>query len=142
MSAIAGLLTAIKARADGDTGAGGLFATGAPLITGWYSLLGPQEGSTLPYVVVFPVDHRRLNSFDSTQFADDHFLQFSVFCDGSSDLTTDQAIVDAIMTRFDRWAPTVSNYVPSQLIHDGSNLLMLDNNIRHHIIEFRCLLGR
>ena len=142
MSAIAGLLTAIKARADGDTGAGGLFATGAPLITGWYSLLGPQEGSTLPYVVVFPVDHRRENVFLTTTWSDEIFMQFSVFCDGSSDLTTDQAIVDAVITRFDRWAPTVTGWTPNQLIHDGSNLLMLDNNIRHHIIEFRCALAK
>lgn len=146
MSATAGLLTAIKARADGDTGAGGLFASGAAIITGWYSLLGPQETASAdtiyPFVVASPIDHRRLNAFDATDFADEIFMQFALYCDGKRDLTTDQTVVDAIITRFDRWAPTVSGYTPSQLIHDGSNLIQQDDNIRQHIIEMRCLLGK
>ena len=142
MSAIAPLLTAIKARADGDTGAGGLFAA-SPLLTGWYSLLAPQEGSTLPYVVVFPVSHRRDNVFSTTAgWSDDIALQFSAYTDGAGDLTTDQTIVDRIITRFDRWAPTVSGYTASQLIHDGSQIVQDDNNIRHHVFEFRCVLSK
>lgn len=142
MSAIAPLLTAIKARADSDTGAGGLFETGAPLITGWYSMLHPQQTTTdmtiYPYVVVFPIDHRRDNVFETDKWSDEIFLQFSVFCDGSRDLTVDQAVVDRIITRFDRWAPTFTGWTPNQLIHDGSNLLQLDDNLRHHIYDFRC----
>lgn len=142
MSAVTPLLTAIKARADGDTGSGGLFYASSPLITAWYSMLAPQEGSTIAYVVVFPISSVRNNSFDSTRFSDEIALQFSLFCDGSSDMTTDQTIVNAILTRFDRWAPTVSSYSASQLIHDGAQIVQEDNNIRHHVLDFRCLLGK
>lgn len=142
MSALAPLLTAIKARADADTGSGGLFETGAALITAWYSLLAPQEGSTYPYVVAFPIDHRRENVFETDKWSDEISLQFSVYCNGRDDLTVDQAIVDRVVDRFSRWAPTITGWVPNQLIHDGSNLLILDNEVRHYALEFRCALAK
>lgn len=142
MTAINGTLSAIRTRATSDTGIGGLFETGAALITGWYSINAPQEGSTLPYVVVFPVDHRRANTFDSAVYTDELQLQVSLFCDANNDLSSDQTISDRIVSRFDRWAPTVSGFTASQLIHDGSSLVQEENGIRHHVFEFRVLLGK
>lgn len=142
MSALEPLLSAIRARATADTGASGIFQVGGVnKITGWYSLLGIQE-ATLPYVVVYSIGSVRVNAFDSTKYADDAAFQFSLYTDGELNLTVDQAIIDRIVSLFDRWAPTVAGFTASQLIHDGVNLIPQDNSIRHHAMDFRCVLSK
>ena len=142
MSATKQLLIAIKARADGDTGAGGLFETGDPLITGWYSRLGPQEGTTLPYVVVYDIASTRDNVFETDKWSDEVLLQFTIYCDGTKDSAVDQTIIDAVLTRFSRWAPTITSHSPNQLIFNGENTITLDNNIRQTSLDFTCAVAK
>lgn len=142
MSATVPLLTAIKVRADGDTGSGGLFNASTPLITGWYSRLAPQEGTTLPYVVVYDLSSVRENVFETTKWSDEVLLQFTIFFDGSSDSTVDQTVIDAVLTRFSRWAPTITSHSANQLIFRGENTLTLDNNIRQTALDFSCSIAK
>lgn len=139
------LLTAIRTRATGDTGAGGLFLSGSELITGWYLNPGPQQdGGALPYpyVVVTPVSSVRINHFDPAVVANEMAMQFSVWQEYTGTVAAGQAIVDRIIARFDRWAPTVAGWTASQLICDSADIIQRDDYAQQRIVEFRCTLSK
>lgn len=45
------LIIAVKTRLEADTGTGGLFAVGSPLVTGVYAMIAPF-GATYPYLFI------------------------------------------------------------------------------------------
>jgi hypothetical protein len=58
---LASLWDAVRDRATGDTGSGGLFASSA-LITGFYNTIAPESG-TLPYVIYSTASATATNAF-------------------------------------------------------------------------------
>ena len=135
------LCSVIRTRCTGDTGAGGLFETGAPLVTGFYTLAPPQAGYTFPFILLVPVADSEDKVFDTAQRSQEYLLQFSVFVDRTSTLAAGQAIIDRLQVRVDRWAPTVTGWSPSQLIRTGGRVFE-DDESRHWVEEYFCRLSK
>lgn len=87
------LASAVRTIAVADTGAGGLFETGSPLVTGFFSVQAPQ-GHPYPYIVMQQVADPVSDTF-ATEGADILF-EFVVY---AARFDSDDIAVDAIAER-------------------------------------------
>lgn len=102
---LAGLTAAIRARAVADTGAGGLFETGNPILTAFNAWrVAPK--SAMPYgwfEIVAAVQ-------DDTVPRDEYIATVRLNCvtEASAGFATPDAILDRYYALFHRWTPTLS----------------------------------
>lgn len=142
MSAVVDLITPIRSRIITDTGSGGLFNTTTPLLTACYSFQGPQIEAVLPYLVIIPVSASEIKSFaPTTGYAEEYLFQFSIFTARTGGATAGGTIAKRLRTRIDRWAPVVSSWAPSEMLREGGQMFVEEENY-HTIEEYRCLLAK
>lgn len=89
------LFVAIKARLDADTGAGGLFATGANLISGVYQTIAPTTLNDDNSYIVFSVASVQ-NQDAFTMDVVEYTIYLSVFAPVDGGTAAPQAIIDRI----------------------------------------------
>lgn len=99
---VAAVSKAIRTRALADTGAGGLFQTGSPMLTGWFWDWAPPA-QAFPYVVMTFVDTTEDDTFERDEYA--ARVQLAVYLGRESTIETAVTIVERIRTRFHRWNP-------------------------------------
>lgn len=141
---IAALEIAITTRGTGDTGTGGLFATGSPLVNhfGFDTL---PSAANMPMVgaswAAVPANH----GFDVDVFQPELRLRAYVARVGSA--TPKQRLSDIterLLTRFHRWKPTLSG--SSYTVNGG--LFCFDQQPEHDdvsysvILSFRCTMSK
>jgi len=113
------LWTAIKARAESDTGAGGLFNVGTPLVTGIYNTFAnPTLTDQSKYIVFSPSSASQDDAFDLDVIT--YTFRFSVFAPVATGLAIPSAIIDRLYGNgvassgnlatygFHRWLPSLS----------------------------------
>lgn len=114
------LWEAIRARALADTGTGGLFASGANLITGFYNTFAQPRvvDEEDPYIVFSVASASQGDGFDIDVI--EYTFRFSVFTPVAAGLAIPSAIIDRIYGDgvsssgnlatygFHRWKPTLS----------------------------------
>lgn len=89
------LFVALKARLDADTGTGGLFATGANLISGVYNTLAPTTlTDTNSYIVFNVASAEQMDGFNIDVI--EYTFYLSIFTPVDSGLSAAQAIIDRI----------------------------------------------
>lgn len=135
------IAAAMSTAALADTGTGGLFNASAPLLRGWHTMQAPQQNFTLPYAVVFHVSDADEKVFQTTTWATVYLIQISVWTDKANGLIPGGAATSRIRTVFDRWAPTITGYTPSQFMRQSGNILTEDRAY-HHIEEYRITLAK
>lgn len=142
MSATVALLTAIHSRLHTDTGTGGLVDPSDPMVTGVYTIQAPQATPTFPYIVIVHVGDGEEKAFDTASgFAEEHQVQVSIRVDRHDLLTKCDTIAGRVRTMLDRWAPSVAGWSASQLIRQGGQPLIVDEDSYHCVEEYRMLLA-
>lgn len=142
MSAVVDLITPIRARIIADTGSGGLFNASAPLLTACYAMQAPQLESVLPYMVIIPVSASEIKAFaPTTGYAEEYLFQFDIYTARSGGVTAGGTVAKRLRVVIDRWAPTVSTWAPSELLREGGQVFVEEENY-HTIEEYRCLLAK
>ena len=110
---------AIRTRALADTGAGGLFETGNPLLTGWFWDWAPPE-QAFPYVVLTFISTQEDDTFDRDEYI--ARMQIALYCGRESSLTTANTIIQRIRTLFHRWNPTaIDGWIGGIMARTGGN---------------------
>ena len=140
------IAAALRTRATSDTGSGGLYETaGAAKVTGVYFIEAPQQttqyAANFPYLLIVPVGDTEIKAFSTTSRFLEYGIQFSVFADKKTDITTLNTITDRIQARFDRWAPTITGWTANQLIREGGNLFD-EGDSWHQAEDYRLALGK
>lgn len=90
---LAPFFTAIKTRLEADTGTGGLFKSGAALVSGCYSVLAPPLADDYPYLLI---DHEGDDVLDGFGL---NFIQRAFRVHVFAEVANGLAPVDAILNR-------------------------------------------
>lgn len=116
---VAAVAKAIRTRALADTGAGGLFQTGTPLITGWFWSWAPPA-QAFPYVVANFINTSEDDTFDRDEYV--ARIQFSIYLGRESAESTAITIANRIRTRFHRWLMgNVDGWIAGQMARRDGN---------------------
>jgi hypothetical protein len=119
----------IKARAEADTGTGGLFKVGDELVSGIYNTLAPPEVVTEedPYIVFSVASASQDDAFDLDVIT--YTFRFSVFSPVSVGLAIPGAIIDRLYGNgvassgnlatygFHRWLPSLTGGWTASVCH-------------------------
>lgn len=107
------IVQSVYDRLSGDTGVGGLFASGAELVDGVYSFrAGSQVSQGDSYIVTSITGGVQQDSFDADLI--DWSLSVSVFIDPQEVSGVGlSAIVDRVYARLHRWTPTLDGWTAS-----------------------------
>jgi hypothetical protein len=110
---------AVKDRIDADTGAGGLRNTTTPLVSAAYAIRGPQlpTSDPKPFILITPVSAVTDVAFSNSVYGFDVTFQTAVIAFSDPGLTALCLVQARLFAQLHRWAPTISGYTASQIIH-------------------------
>lgn len=142
----ANLWLAIKARAASDTGSGGLFAAGTPLVSGIYPNLFPQD-ENFPWITFDIEDVAPAHAFNKDVFT--YTVRFNIYVPMESESITDpHQTASDIINRV--YGDSTGGSAPSYGFHrhklapsgawGGCQLLKIGSSIEHedtdlHFVE-------
>lgn len=148
-----GLMAAINTRLANDTGTGGLYATGANLIT-WHGWAVP-EGQAMPFVSMAIVDAQPSDSFRTK--TDIVLFQVATVVDLNSSNPEQRAadILERIDGNWeavaygtppayglDRWQPTVTGWSPSIIERVRTSQTQNEDGALQFVSEFRVYISK
>lgn len=105
------IVQSVHDRLEADTGTGGLFATGANLITDVYSFRAGRVAQGNAYIVLMPTSATATNDFDNN--VQDWALSVSIYADAQLTAAVGprvSAIADRVFVRLNDWTPTLTNW--------------------------------
>lgn len=134
------LSTAIRTAALADIGAGGLFQTGVPMVTGLFSVKAPQN-QPYPYIVLQQVSEPNSDTFNTE--GGDITFEFAIY---GKEYTATVATVDAIAERlkvlFRKKTLTITGWSTASVHRQaGYNFIIADEVIQKNE-EYKAVFAR
>lgn len=148
------LMQSIRTRLTGDTGTGGLFASGSPLLSGVFLTRAPEK-QAFPFAVITLVDATADDAFRTK--TDTVVFQVSVYVDlnSTSPLQRMSDILERIDGNWetvaygtqptyglDRWRPTVTGWSPDIVTRERAMQMADTPDVLTFIAQYRVNISR